>query len=141
MLRKIVLTVVIGSLLAGGLFYILENTDSSQKEIAGEWPERSSEKIVETVSSEEPQGVLGEEVDQSAEAPQDLPDPVREFVGCRENQLNINRAPLKDLEVLAGIGPVIGQRIIEERQNGLFYSLSDLMRVQGIGEKTVQSNL
>lgn len=61
----------------------------------------------------------------------------KEFAGCRENQLNINIAFIEALEELYRIGPILAQRIIEERQKELFYTLDDLVRVQGIGEKTV----
>jgi competence ComEA-like helix-hairpin-helix protein len=61
----------------------------------------------------------------------------KEFAGCQENQLNINTAFIEALEELYRIGPVLAQRIIEERQKELFYTLDDLIRVRGIGEKTV----
>ncbi|HUW72004.1 MAG TPA: helix-hairpin-helix domain-containing protein [Candidatus Humimicrobiaceae bacterium] len=61
----------------------------------------------------------------------------KEFEGCQENQLNINIAFPEGLEELYRVGPVLAQRIIEERQKELFYTLDDLARVQGIGEKTV----
>jgi len=138
MLRKIVLTVVIGSLLAGGLFYIFKNTAAPQKEVVGEWSERVSERPEEPLSAKVPQDVLGEEVSLAASSDQEPFEPIRQFVGCQENQLNINRASADELRALAGIGSVISQRIVQERQNGPFYSLSDLMRVQGIGEKTVR---
>lgn len=48
--------------------------------------------------------------------------------------LNINRASIKELDKLPGIGPVIASRIIEYRNtNGLFSSIEDLKKVSGIG--------
>ncbi len=49
--------------------------------------------------------------------------------------IDINSASLKELEKLAGIGPVLAQRIIEARP---FYSLDELTKVSGIGEKILQ---
>jgi competence protein ComEA len=53
--------------------------------------------------------------------------------------LNINRATLKELDKLPGIGPVIAARIIEFRKvNGAFQSVDDLRKVQGIGASTLE---
>jgi competence ComEA-like helix-hairpin-helix protein len=49
-------------------------------------------------------------------------------------KIDINNASSKELQTLAGIGPVLAQRIIENRP---FYSIEDLMKVPGIGEKTL----
>lgn len=49
--------------------------------------------------------------------------------------IEINTALAGDLEKLPGIGPVIAQRIIEcRRRKGPFQNISDLQRVNGIGE-------
>jgi len=48
--------------------------------------------------------------------------------------VNINTATLKELTVLAGIGDVKAQAIIDSRP---YYSLDDLLKVNGIGEKTL----
>ena len=50
-------------------------------------------------------------------------------------KIDINTAPLEELEKITGVGPVIGQRIIDARP---FTSVNDLIRVSGIGEKTLQ---
>jgi len=48
--------------------------------------------------------------------------------------ININRATLRQLDALDGIGPVIAGRIIEYRKkNGSFLTIDDLQRVSGIG--------
>ena len=53
--------------------------------------------------------------------------------------LNINTATVEQLETLSGIGPVLAERIVAEREeNGLFSSVEDLKRVSGIGDKTLE---
>jgi len=48
--------------------------------------------------------------------------------------ININRATLRQLDSLDGIGPVIARRIIEYRKkNGSFLTIDDLQKVSGIG--------
>lgn len=53
-----------------------------------------------------------------------------------EPLINVNTATLDQLESLPGIGPALGQRIIDYRQqHGPFRSVDDLLNVSGIGEK------
>lgn len=48
--------------------------------------------------------------------------------------LNINRATAEQLQSLDGIGPVLAQRIVEDRAlNGPFSDPEELLRVDGIG--------
>jgi len=50
--------------------------------------------------------------------------------------VNVNTATLDELETLPGIGEVLGQRIIDYReQHGPFKSVQDLLNVSGIGDK------
>lgn len=50
-------------------------------------------------------------------------------------KLSINQASASELEVLAGVGPVLAARIVDYRQaNGPFVTVEDLLDVSGIGE-------
>jgi len=52
-------------------------------------------------------------------------------------RIDLNAAGSAELQLLPGIGPVLAQRIVDDRAaNGRFGSLNDLQRVKGIGEKT-----
>jgi competence protein ComEA len=51
-------------------------------------------------------------------------------------KVNINRAGVRELESLPGLGPALSERIINYRENkGLFTSEEELKNVSGIGEK------
>lgn len=53
--------------------------------------------------------------------------------------VDLNRAQIKELEQITGIGPVLAVRILETRQRlGGFHSLEDLLEVPGIGPRTLQ---
>jgi comEA protein len=59
--------------------------------------------------------------------------------GMDMQRIDINRADSEQLQLLPGIGPVIGKRIVDYRKaNGDFTKLEDIMQVQGIGPKTFQ---
>ena len=57
------------------------------------------------------------------------------LVVLASNKVEINTASLEQLDEIIGIGPALGQRIIDDRP---FSSIDDLLRVSGIGEKTLQ---
>ena len=75
-----------------------------------------------------------------APAPETSPAPAEEPVleeVLVEKSIDINQASLEELDRLPGIGPALGQRIIDYReQNNGFYDVQELMDVSGIGEKT-----
>ena len=51
--------------------------------------------------------------------------------------VNINTANLAGLETIPGVGPAIGQRIIDYRIiNGPFIKIEDIINVKGIGDTT-----
>ena len=55
-------------------------------------------------------------------------------------KININRAPAWLLEALADIGEVKAQAIIDYRQqNGLFSNVNELLKVEGIGQGTLDN--
>ena len=56
-------------------------------------------------------------------------------------KININEASVAELTQLKRIGPKIGKRIVEYRENhGPFVQPEDIMNVKGIGPKTFKLN-
>lgn len=56
--------------------------------------------------------------------------------------LDINTATLEQLQQIPHIGAVLAQRIVDHRaQYGLFRSVSELLEIDGIGEKTLETLL
>ncbi len=50
-------------------------------------------------------------------------------------KVNINTATVDELDALPGIGPSLGQRIVDyRRENGPFAAPEDLLKVRGIGD-------
>jgi competence protein ComEA len=61
------------------------------------------------------------------------------FAALATGPVDINTADATALEQVKGIGPAKAKAIIEFRTaNGLFTSIDELVRVPGIGEKTLQ---
>ena len=58
----------------------------------------------------------------------------------KEEKVNVNTAGVEELQTLYGIGEVKAQAIVEDREaNGQFTCAEDLLRVSGIGEKTLEN--
>jgi len=54
--------------------------------------------------------------------------------------ISINSASAEDLDELPGIGPVLAERIVADREaNGPFSTLEDLARVAGVGDAVVEA--
>jgi comEA protein len=54
-------------------------------------------------------------------------------------RLQLNQASAQELEVLPGIGPHLSQQIVRYRQrNGTFKKVHDLVKVKGVGPKTME---
>ncbi len=70
--------------------------------------------------------------DRTAEAA--LRGPARRLFG---HPVDLNCSDLLTLETLTGIGPARAQAIVEERHRGRYQRVDDLMRVRGIGPKTL----
>lgn len=62
-------------------------------------------------------------------------------VGVADEPVNINTADVQTLATLEGIGEKRAAAIIEYRtKHGAFESVDDLVKVKGIGPKTVEKN-
>jgi len=56
-------------------------------------------------------------------------------------KVNINTASVEQLAKLNRIGPKYAERIVEFREkNGRFQTVEDIMKVPGIGPKTLEAN-
>jgi competence protein ComEA len=54
----------------------------------------------------------------------------------KQGKLDLNRATAEELQGLPGIGPVLAQRVVDQRTtHGLFHTVDDLRDVKGIGKK------
>lgn len=53
--------------------------------------------------------------------------------------LDLNQATVEDLQAVPGIGPALARRIIDYRKiHGPFTQVDDLLKVKGIGEKSLE---
>ena len=53
-------------------------------------------------------------------------------------QIDINRASKLEFALLPSVGPILAERIVDDRaEHGPFTTIDDLNRVRGIGEKKI----
>ena len=84
-----------------------------------------------TITTQRQAPDVQEEPEEPAEPAEEPPE--------ESGPVDINTAGLEELDALAGIGPVLAQRIIDYRtEHGPFQSVDELLEVKGIGEKTLE---
>ena len=76
----------------------------------------------------------------ASSAPVSAATPAATKAGASEARpIDLNTADSAALESVPGIGKSLSQRILAFREkNGAFQSVDDLLKVQGIGEKSIQ---
>lgn len=53
--------------------------------------------------------------------------------------VNVNKANAVELETIRGIGPMLAERVVKDREaNGRYEHLEDLVRVPGIGQAKLE---
>jgi len=102
------------------------------QEAQGEEKEKQEELVEKKLEEEEDV----EEEKEPAESPMDNQAGKEKEEGVCPDGIDINTASKEELGKIAGVGPVIAQRIIEARP---FSSIYDLTRVSGISEKTLEN--
>ena len=76
----------------------------------------------------------------AADSFSDMPQESQGISEITVGKININTADEDQLMLLQGIGPSLAQRIIAYRQeHGSFKSISDIVKIEGIGAKKFES--
>jgi competence protein ComEA len=67
-------------------------------------------------------------------------DVTKDKVAAAQAAINLNTASAKELMALPGIGKVKAEAIIRYRdENGGFHSIDDLIKVEGVGKKSLNA--
>jgi competence protein ComEA len=62
-----------------------------------------------------------------------------EAAPAKDETVDLNTATEEELQTLPGVGPALAKRIVEFRkEHGDFTRVEDLLKVQGIGEKSFE---
>jgi competence protein ComEA len=72
-----------------------------------------------------------------AEPPSARPSPQASALPAHEGVVNLNEATAEELERLPGIGPAKAKAIVDQRKAHPFRKVDDLVKVKGIGKKTL----
>jgi competence protein ComEA len=76
----------------------------------------------------------------AAEASPQAPGPAGPAAAQVVRGLDLNTVTFEEIQTVPGIGPVLARRILDHRQKaGPFKRVEDLLVIQGIGEKNLES--
>ena len=75
------------------------------------------------------------DIESAAVPPQPQPEPPTPPMSGEKDHdaVNLNTADLATLIALPGVGPILAERIVAQRQQSAFSSVDELVRVAGIG--------
>jgi competence protein ComEA len=119
---------------AGGL---TDKADPSDLNLAQLLDDGAQITVPELAPTAVPSATVGPGTPQPAPAPGAAASATPEGTSTASGPVNINSASLDQLETLPGIGPAIGQRIIDYRSaHGPFKTIEQIMNVKGIGPAT-----
>jgi competence protein ComEA len=93
---------------------------------------------VEADISGEPESVVPQRTPAADRQAATRQRPSKKKMGLTGAAINVNQASATELQRLPRIGPVLSQRIIDERAKAPFKSIDELRRVKGIGPKTLE---
>jgi comEA protein len=134
--EKRTILIISGTLILAGLFYKFQSYTITQQS----FDYSQSDSIFSRLSIESPLSVNSDnntarENMRNSNMSTEISQTVEEVV---KGSININKADVEELEKLPRIGPAMAKRIIEYRKlQGSFKSLDDLIKVKGIGQKTL----